>query len=85
MPILIGVSMPASPTEVHHLHQSLSALLNEDVEHNAGLIHGAPKIVLHAPDPDEHLVQVPPALRAVAIGGAGGWQSSGRISRTSAE
>ena len=43
------------------MHQSLSALLNEDVEHNAGLIHGAPKIVLHAPDPDEHLVQVPPA------------------------
>ena len=23
------------------------------------LIHAAPKIVLHAPDPDEHLVQVP--------------------------
>ena len=38
----------------------ISALLNEDVEHNAVLIHGAPKIVLHALDPDEHLVQVPP-------------------------
>ena len=38
----------------------ISALLNEDVEHNAGLIHAAPKMVLHALDPDEHLVQVPP-------------------------
>jgi hypothetical protein len=38
----------------------ISALLNEDVEHNAVLIHAAPKIVLHAPDLDEHLVQVPP-------------------------
>src|SRR6202522_1364871 len=37
----------------------ISALLNEDVEHNAVLIHAAPKIVLHALDPDEHLVQVP--------------------------
>ena len=37
----------------------ISPLLNEDVEHNAVLIHGAPKIVLHALDPDEHLVQVP--------------------------
>src|ERR1700690_3612678 len=37
----------------------ISALLNEDVEHNAVLIHAAPKIVLYALDPDEHLVQVP--------------------------
>ena len=33
--------------------------LSEDVEHDAVLIHGAPKIVLHALDPDEHLIQVP--------------------------
>jgi hypothetical protein len=33
--------------------------LNEDVEHDAVLIHGTPKIVLHALDPDEHFVQVP--------------------------
>src|SRR4249920_3768723 len=33
--------------------------LNQDVEHNAVLIHGTPKIVLHALDPDEHLVHVP--------------------------
>jgi hypothetical protein len=33
--------------------------LNEDVEHNAVLIDGAPEIVLHALDPDEHLVLVP--------------------------
>ena len=34
-------------------------LLNEDVENEAVLIHGTPRIVLHALDPDEHLVQVP--------------------------
>ena len=33
--------------------------LNQDVEHNAVLIDGTPKIVLHAPDPDEHFVHVP--------------------------
>src|SRR5271169_6398309 len=33
--------------------------LNQDVEHNALLIHGAPQIVLHSLDPDEHLVEVP--------------------------
>jgi hypothetical protein len=29
--------------------------LNQDVEHNAVLIHGTPKIVLHALDPDEQV------------------------------
>ena len=33
--------------------------LNEDVEHDAVLIHGAPQIVLHSPDPDEDFVEVP--------------------------
>jgi hypothetical protein len=33
--------------------------LNKDVEHNAIPIHGAPKIVLHTLDPDEHLIHVP--------------------------
>jgi hypothetical protein len=33
--------------------------LNQDVEHNAILIDGALEIVLHALDPNEHLVQVP--------------------------
>jgi hypothetical protein len=33
--------------------------LNQDVEHHAILIHGAPQIVLRTLDPDEHLVQVP--------------------------
>jgi len=33
--------------------------LNEDVEHDAILIHGTPKIVLHALNPDEHLIKVP--------------------------
>ena len=29
--------------------------LNEDIEHDAILIHGVPKIVQHALDPDKHL------------------------------
>jgi hypothetical protein len=33
--------------------------LDEDVEHDAILIHRTPKIVLHALNPDEHLVEVP--------------------------
>jgi hypothetical protein len=37
----------------------VAAFSNQDVEHHAILIHGAPKIVLHTLDPDEHLVQVP--------------------------
>ena len=37
----------------------IAPVLNKDVEHNAVLIHGTPKVVLHALDPDEHLVEVP--------------------------
>jgi hypothetical protein len=37
----------------------ISPVLNKDVEHNTVLIHGTPEIVLHALDPDEHLVEVP--------------------------
>src|SRR5258708_25002345 len=37
----------------------VAAFLNQDVEHHAILIYGAPKIVLHTLDPDEHLIQVP--------------------------
>jgi hypothetical protein len=37
----------------------VAAALNEDVEHDAVLIHGTPEIMLLALDPDEHLVQVP--------------------------
>ena len=33
--------------------------LNEDVHHDAVLIHGTPEIMLHAVDPDEHLIKVP--------------------------
>ena len=31
--------------------------LNEDVEYNAILIHGAPQIVLNSLDPNEHFVE----------------------------
>jgi hypothetical protein len=37
----------------------IAPVLNKDVEHNAVLIHGTPEIVLHALDPDEHLVEMP--------------------------
>src|SRR4051794_19740360 len=37
----------------------IAPVLNKDVEHNAVLIHGAPEIVLHALDPEEHLVEIP--------------------------
>src|ERR1700692_1522970 len=37
----------------------IAAWLNEDIEHDAVLIHGTPKIVLHSLDPHEYLVQVP--------------------------
>ena len=57
---LVGHDLQQAPEEALGGF-GISALLNEDVEHNAGLIHAAPKIVLHALDPDEHLVQVPPA------------------------
>ena len=33
--------------------------MNEDVQHDAILIHGTPEIVLHTLDPDEDLVEVP--------------------------
>src|ERR1700680_323165 len=41
----------------------ISPWLNQDVEHNAVLIRGTPKIVLHALDPDEHLAHVPRVSR----------------------
>ena len=34
-------------------------VLNQDVEHNAVLIYCAPQIVQHAPDADEHFIEVP--------------------------
>ena len=33
--------------------------LNEYVEYNVVLIHRTPKVMLHALDPDEHLIKVP--------------------------
>jgi hypothetical protein len=48
----------------------IPAWLNEDVERDAILIHGAPKITLHAPEPDEYLIEVPFVPRAADGGGA---------------
>ena len=51
----------------------VAPVLNKDVEHNTVLIHGTPEIVLHALDPDEHLVKVPlvPWLRPAAAQAVG--------------
>ena len=37
----------------------ITPLLNQNVEHDAVLIHRAPEIVLHAPDSDDDLTEVP--------------------------
>ena len=37
----------------------ITPILNQTVEHDAVLIHRAPEIVLHAPDLDEDLIEVP--------------------------
>ena len=37
----------------------ITPILNQNVEHDAGLIHRAPEIVLHAPDSDDDLIEVP--------------------------
>src|SRR3984885_5140034 len=57
----------------------ISALLNEDVEHNAVLIHGAPKIVLHALDPDEHLVHVPLVSRQWSAASRAGCEGRAKL------
>ncbi len=48
-------------------------VLHEDVERDAFLVDRAPEIVLHAPDPDEHLVEMPlvSGLRTAAAHGFG--------------
>ena len=52
---------------------AIAPSLNQDVEHNTILIDRAPKVLLHALDPDEDFVQVPlvpwpRALAAQAVG-----------------
>jgi hypothetical protein len=37
----------------------ITPILNQNVEHDAVLIHRAPEIVLHAPDSDADLIEVP--------------------------
>src|SRR5580704_5278130 len=52
------------PSEKPFGRGAVSPWLNEDVEHDAVLIHGTPQIMLHAPDPDEHLIHVPLVARS---------------------
>ena len=42
--------------------------LDEDVDHVAVLVHGSPQVLLLAPKPDEHLVQMPGVTLAAAPG-----------------
>jgi hypothetical protein len=56
--------------------------LNEDVEHDAVLIHGTPGIVLHALDPDEHLVHMPLVAGPRTASAQAVGKGFGRTSRT---
>jgi hypothetical protein len=47
------------PSDLQSAAFAIPPWLNEDVEHDAVLIHGAPQIVLHALDPDAHFIKVP--------------------------
>jgi hypothetical protein len=53
------------PSEETLGRRSVAALLHQDVQHNPMLVDGSPQIVQHAPDTDEHLIEVPrvPGLR----------------------
>jgi hypothetical protein len=43
--------------------RAVPPLLHQDVQHHAVLVHRAPQVVQHAPDPDEDLVEVPSITR----------------------
>ena len=43
--------------------RAVPPLLHQDVQHDAMLVHCPPQIVQHAPDADEHLVEVPGVSR----------------------
>src|SRR5215469_16343573 len=59
-------------------------LLHQEVQHDAMLIHRSQQIVQHAPDADEHLVEVPGVLQAAVGAFVACWQSRRRTSGTSA-
>jgi hypothetical protein len=40
-------------------HFGIPSRLNQDVEHNAVLVHSAPQIMLHTLEPDERLIKIP--------------------------
>jgi hypothetical protein len=48
---------------------AIALRLNEDIEHNAILIDGAPEIMLHALDADEDLVHVNWLRVSMGVGG----------------
>ena len=52
-----GIANPSEASEEALRGVGIAPGLNEDVEHNAILIDGAPEVVLHALDSDEDFVQ----------------------------
>ena len=38
---------------------AVSSVLHQNIQHDAMLIDGAPQVVLHAPDADEHFIEMP--------------------------
>ena len=62
-PQLVGHDRPSERTAKRTPEEALRGVgiapgLNEDVEHNAIVIDGAPEVMLHALDPDEDFVHV---------------------------
>ena len=53
----------------------ITSLLDQNIEDDTVLIHGTPKIMLNAQDPDEHLVEVP----LVARSGTAAAQTTGKV------
>jgi hypothetical protein len=47
------------PSEETLRRLAIATALNQNIEHDTVLVHGAPKIMKDTVDPDEHLVQIP--------------------------
>jgi len=47
------------PSEETPRRLAVATALNQDIEHNTVLVHGAPEVLKHAVDPDEHFVEKP--------------------------
>jgi len=59
--LLVNDNLPPSPQPLGGF--SITPLLDQNIEDDTILIHGAPQIMLNALDPDEYLVEVPLVAR----------------------